>query len=143
MVAYNFKKYFAPQIADHTKTHTIRGHRRRHAHAGEPLQLYTGLRTRHTSKIIDDPTCIAVLPIVIMSSDLIDAGIAYIEIDGLPLHRDEIEAFAISDGFSPARLQGHAPRALIGATARETMGRFWRAENPGSRFEGVIVRWRP
>ncbi|MDP9590102.1 UNVERIFIED_ORG: hypothetical protein J2W19_002658 [Shinella zoogloeoides] len=143
MVAYNFKKYFAPQIADLSKTHTIRGNRRRHAHVGEPVQLYTGLRTKYAGKIIDDPVCIAVIPIVIMSTDLIDAGIAYIEIDGRPLHRDEIEPFAISDGFDPARLVGLAPRALIGATARETMGRFWRSSNHGSRFEGVIVRWRP
>lgn len=143
MVAYNFKKYFAPQIADLSKTHTIRGNRRRHAHVGEPVQLYTGLRTKYAGKIIDDPVCIAVIPIVIMSTDLIDAGIAYIEIDGRPLHRDEIEPFAISDGFDPARLQGLAPRALIGATARETMGRFWRSSKHGSRFEGVIVRWRP
>lgn len=77
-----------------------------------------------------------------MSSDLIEAGIAYIEIAGRPLHRDEIEAFAVSDGFDPARLQGLAPAKLIGASARETMGRFWAAENPGSRFEGVIIKWR-
>lgn len=141
MVAYNFKRYFAPQIADYSKTHTIRRHRPRHAHVGERVQLFTGLRTRYVGKIIDDPVCIAVQPIVIMSSDLLDAGIAYIEIGGTPLHRDEIEPFAMSDGFDPARLAGLAPRALIGATARETMGRFWRAENPGSRFEGVIVRW--
>lgn len=143
MVAYNFKKYFAPQIADHTKEHTIRGNRRRHAHVGELVQLYFGLRTKHAAKIISDPTCIAVLPIIIESTDLIDAGIAYIEMNGIPLRRDEIEAFAISDGFDPARLAGHAPRALIGASARETMGRFWRANNAGSRFEGVIIRWRP
>lgn len=141
MVAYGFKRYFAPQIEDGSKTHTIRGHRRRHAHPGEPVQLFTGLRTRHCRKIIPDPPCISVLPIVIMSSDLIDAGIAYIEIDGRPLHRDEIEGFAISDGFDPARLRGIAPAALIGATARETMGRFWRVENPGSVFQGVIVKW--
>lgn len=141
MVAYGFKKYFAPQIEDGSKGHTIRGHRRRHAHVGEPVQLFTGLRTRHCRKIIPDPVCIAVLPIVIMSSDLIEAGIAYIEVDGTPLHRDEIEAFAVSDGFDPARLQGIAPAKLIGSTARETMGRFWAAENPGSIFQGVIIRW--
>lgn len=68
-------------------------------------------------------------------------GIAYIEVDGTPLHRDEIEAFAVSDGFDPTRLAGIAPAKLIGATARETMGRFWAAENPGSIFQGVIIRW--
>lgn len=116
MVAYGFKKFFAPQILDGSKTHTIRGHRRRHAHVGESVQLFTGMRTRHCVKIIADPVCVAVLPIVIMSSDLLSAGIAYI---------------------------GLAPASLIGETARETMGRFWRSENPGSRFEGVIIRWRP
>lgn len=141
MVAYGFKPFFGPQIEDRTKTHTIRGHRRRHAHVGELLQLFVGMRTRHCRKIIADPTCIAVLPIVIMSSDLLDAGIAYIEIDGRPLHRDEIEPFAKSDGFDPARLVGLAPTRLIGETARETMGRFWRESHEGSRFEGVIVRW--
>jgi len=142
MVAYGFKKFFAPQIEDGTKTHTIRGHRRRHAHVGEPVQLFQGLRTQYCSKIIDDPICIAVLPIIIMSSDLIDAGIAYIAIDGQPLHRDEIEPFAASDGFDPLRLAGHAPAKLIGATARETMGRFWRDSHGASIFEGVIIRWQ-
>ncbi len=142
MVAYGFKKFFAPQIEDGSKTHTIRGHRRRHAHPGEAVQLFTGLRTRQCRKIIADPTCVSVLPIVITSTDLIGVGIAYIEIDGRPLHRDEIEPFAISDGFDPARLRGLAPASLIGETARETMGRFWRAENPGSRFEGVIIAWQ-
>jgi len=141
MVAYGFKRYFSPQIEDGSKTHTIRGHRRRHAHPGEPVQLYDGLRTRYCRKIIPDPPCIAVLPIVIMSSDLIEVGIAYIEIDGRPLRRDEIEGFAISDGFDPARLRGIAPAWLIGATARETMGRFWRQEHSGSTFKGVIVKW--
>ncbi len=143
MVSYNFKKYFAPQIVDGTKSHTVRRDRPRHARVGEAVQLYSGLRTRHCFKIIADPTCIGVQPIVIESTDLINAGIAYIEIGGCPLHRDEIETFAASDGFAPDRLASIAPRSLIGATARETMGRFWRAENPGSRFEGVIVRWRP
>ncbi|QND46705.1 ASCH domain-containing protein (plasmid) [Rhizobium lusitanum] len=143
MVAYGFKSYFAPQIEDCSKTHTIRGHRRRHAHVGEQLQLFVGLRTRNCRRIIADPACVAVLPIVIMSSDLIDAGIAYIEIDGRPLHRDEIEPFAISDGFDPGRLAGLAPSRLIGSTARETMGRFWRESHQGSRFEGVIIRWNP
>lgn len=142
MVAYGFKKFFAPQILDGTKTHTIRGHRRRHAHVGEALQLFQGLRTAHCRKIIPDPTCVAVLPIVIISSDLIDCGIAYIEIAGTPLHRDEIEPFAISDGFDPDRLRGIAPAALIAASARETMGRFWRSTQSGSRFEGVLIRWK-
>ncbi|WP_375591031.1 ASCH domain-containing protein [Hoeflea alexandrii] len=141
MVAYSFKTYFAPQIEDGSKRHTIRGHRRRHAHVGEAVQLFTGMRTRNCKKIIPDPVCVAVLPILIMSCDLIEPGLAYIQIDGRPLNRDEIEAFAVSDGFDPARLQGLAPAKLIGKSARETMGRFWAAENPGTTFHGVIIQW--
>lgn len=101
------------------------------------------MRTRQCRKIIDDPTCLSVTPIVIVSSDLLFAGIAFIEIDGRPLHRDEIEPFAAADGFDPARLKGLAPASMIGATARETMGRFWAAAHRGTRFEGVLIRWRP
>lgn len=143
MVAYSFKRYFAPQIEDFSKTHTIRGHRSRHAHPGEAMQLFVGMRTRHCRKIIPDPICSAVLPIVITSSDLLDVGVAYIEIDGTPLHRDEIEPFAMSDGFSPSRLAGLAPADMIADTARATMGRFWRASHGGTHFEGVIIKWRP
>lgn len=39
MVAYGFKKYLAPQIADGWKRQTIRHHRERHARPGEPVQL--------------------------------------------------------------------------------------------------------
>jgi hypothetical protein len=141
MVAYGFRPFFAPQIEDGSKTHTIRGHRRRHAHVGEPVQLFVGLRTRHCRKIIADPVCSSLKSVVIISSDLLDCGIAYIEIDGTPMHRDDIELFAIRDGFSPERLRGLAPAALIGATARETMGNFWRATQSGSRFEGLMIGW--
>jgi hypothetical protein len=97
--------------------------------------------TRSCKKIMPDPVCVAVLPILIMSSDLIEPGLAYIEIDGRPLNRDEIEAFAALDGFDPERLRGIAPDKMIGDTARETMSRFWAAENPGTTFHGVIIRW--
>lgn len=143
MVAYSFKAYFAPQIIDFSKRHTIRGDRRRHAHVGEPVQLYTGMRTKHCRKIIDDPVCVAVRPIRIMFSDLIDEGIASIEINERQLCREEIEAFAVSDGFKPERLRELAPTKMIAATARETMSRFWAGENPGPVFEGVIIEWRP
>ncbi|EHS51515.1 hypothetical protein PDO_1906 [Rhizobium sp. PDO1-076] len=75
MVAYGFKTYFAPQIEDGSKSHTIRGHRRHHAHIGEPIQLFTGMRTRHCRKIMSDPVCIAVLPLMTMSSDLIQRAL--------------------------------------------------------------------
>lgn len=143
MVAYGFKSFFAGQIADGVKCQTVRGDRRRHAHPGEDIQLYVGMRTRNCRKIIADPRCICVLPIVIESTDLIDAGIAYIEINGRPLHRDEIEEFARLDGFRPEWVNGQA-KFLHGETARQNMGAFWRASHPEiKRFQGTLIKWEP
>lgn len=141
MVAYGFKKFFSPQIEAGIKTHTVRGDRRRHAHPDEPMQLYEGMRTRYCRKIIADPVCVAVLPIVIVSSDLLECGLAYIEIDGCPLHRDEIEHFARADGFAPEWVSGRTPY-LKAETARENMGAFWRHHHAGvTRFEGKLIKW--
>lgn len=143
MVAYGFKPFFEAQILTGFKRQTVRGDRRRHAHPGEDVQLYVGMRTRHCRKIIADPKCIAVLPIVIESTDLIDAGIAYIEIDGRPLNRDEIEAFARLDGFAPEWVNG-LTSFLNGETARANMGAFWRVSHPElRRFQGALISWEP
>ena len=60
MVAYGFKPFFEPQIIAGLKPQTVRGDRRRHAHPGDYLQLYVGMRTRHCRKIISDRRCISV-----------------------------------------------------------------------------------
>lgn len=59
MVAYNFQARFADDVASGVKRQTIRAPRKtRHAAAGEPIQLYTGLRTKATRKLRDpDPIC--------------------------------------------------------------------------------------
>ena len=70
MVAYSFQRRFAPPISTLVKRQTIRADRRRHARPGEMLQLFTGMRTRHCAKIIADPRCLSVEPIVLrMDSD--------------------------------------------------------------------------
>jgi len=47
MVAYNFQARFASDVEAGRKLRTIRaGGKRRHAQFGDPLQLYTGMRTR-------------------------------------------------------------------------------------------------
>lgn len=60
MVAYNFQARFADAVAGRLKRQTIRAVRKsRHASAGEPIQLFTGMRTRDCRKLIDpDPVCI-------------------------------------------------------------------------------------
>ncbi|MFD1330236.1 ASCH domain-containing protein [Mycoplana ramosa] len=144
MVAYSFKSFFSPQIVAGTKRQTIRGDRARHARPGERIQLYQGMRTKYCTKIIEDQICTAVMPIEILLSDLINEIVARIAINGRPLRYPEIEEFARLDGFAPELLTGSLPARLIGRTARETMGRFWRqAHGDISRFHGVLITWEP
>ena len=116
MVAYNFKKQFAPLIKSGTKQQTIRAPRKtRHAIAGEPIQLYTGMRTKACSKLIDpDPTCRAVLPISIDGMEVL--------IDGVPLMDKELEQLAIADGFN----------------SLDELVDFFKDRMP---FEGVLIAW--
>jgi hypothetical protein len=62
LVAYNFKARFADAVANGSKRQTIRAPRKgrsRHARLGEPVQLYTGLRTKAAWKLRHpDPICI-------------------------------------------------------------------------------------
>lgn len=66
MPAYNFQKRFVPMILSGRKNTTIRA-RRKHGNAepGKSVQLYTGMRTKQCRKIINDPLCYQVTPIII------------------------------------------------------------------------------
>lgn len=58
MVAYSFHRMFAPDVEAMIKRQTVRAHRKRHARIGEPVQLYTGMRTKQCRKlVIPDPIC--------------------------------------------------------------------------------------
>ncbi len=135
MVAYSFAPQFREQVSLLVKRQTVRAPRKRHARPGEPVQLYTAMRTRHCRKLVDhDPTCISVTPIEIAVSSLIDELIASIVVDGIPLARDEIEAFARDDGFAPE---------LHDRTARFNMGAFWAQTHGYGNFSGVLIKWEP
>ncbi|MGR9345866.1 ASCH domain-containing protein [Rhizobium leguminosarum] len=142
MVAYSFKPYFAPQIADLTKCQTVRADRVSHAQPGEPVQLYQNMRTRHCRRIVADQVCTANVPVQIKLSDLLDELIASIVVNGIQLHRDEVEDFACKDGFHPDRLQlMHGGRAK---SARQNMGIFWQRHHPGVvDFSGRLILWKP
>ncbi len=145
MVAYSFAPQFQDQVAALTKLQTIRGDRRRHARPGEPVQLYAGMRTRFCRKLVDpDPTCIAVVPVQISTSVLVDELIASIVVAGRPLHRDEIEAFAAANGFGLAAFgdQRWKQTGRTG-TARYNMGDWWTTKHGGGHFDGWLIRWEP
>lgn len=139
MVAYGFKKFFAPQIIAGIKRQTVRADRNRHARVGEALQLYQGMRTRHCVRIIPDVPCIGVDHIVIEREVVKIAGI---EINGVRLSHDEIEQFARDDGFAPEQLQGAG--GLDSHLAAYNMGMFWSLSHEGAApFVGVMIRWDP
>jgi len=133
MVAYSFKAQFAEPIATLQKRQTVRGNRKRHARPGEAIQLYAVMRTRHCRKILTpDPVCLDVRPIGIVFDWNMSRLIKSIEIAGLRLSDEEIEAFAIADGFGD----------LFGSAAIR-MGRFWLDNHGLAPFDGVVIRWEP
>jgi len=132
MVAYSFKAQFAEPIVTLKKRQTVRGNRARHARPGEPIQLYTGMRTKYCRKLLDrDPICVDVRPLrLILDTDIITS----LWIDGAYLNAEEMEAFAVADGFGAGLSDGWALRR---------MGQFWRREHQWNNFSGVVIRWEP
>ncbi|MGV3485384.1 MAG: ASCH domain-containing protein [Planctomycetaceae bacterium] len=123
MVAYNFQAQFTEAIASGAKTHTIRRNgKRRHARAGERLQLYTGMRTKACRKILqEDPVCDGVYPVVIVVED---ERIAAITVGGAAV--DSLEQFAIDDGFE----------------SLAHMHEFWIRFHGVGRFVGSMIEWK-
>jgi hypothetical protein len=126
MVAYNFKSAFHERLIDGTKRQTVRHQGgRRHARPGEPVQIYTGMRTKHARKLIDDPLCLGIDSIVIQVGRRAEDCVAGIEINGIPLSRAEMATFAVADGFD----------------GLAQFGRFWLMTHGEGQFEGVVIRW--
>lgn len=123
MVAYNFQKQFIPALLSGEKHHTIRAEgKRRHAHPGETLQIYTGQRTKHCQKLFE--TQCTGIQSVYMYVD--SQGVFNVEIDGKPLELHEIEQLAVDDGFE--EMDG-----LI---------RFFESTH-GFPFQGFLISWNP
>lgn len=127
MVAYSFNPRFIEPIRQGMKTQTIRAiGQRRHARPGELLQLYSGMRTSHCTRILPDTPCLEVMQVEI----IFDLGtrplIGRIKTDGIRVR--DLDAFAIRDGFSDL----------------EDMSGFWRDNHPqaaAAGFNGVLIEW--
>lgn len=133
MVAYSFAPQFVEAVATLRKTQTVRGARKRHAKPGEPVQLYAGMRTKYCRKLVSaDPVCLDVRHIAMTLDSANPQLIASIEIEGVPLDDEEIEAFAVADGFGSALADGFA---------RRRMGEFWLRNHSWQTFIGVVIRW--
>lgn len=133
MVAYSFKKRFAPPIiaglqpgplVDGMKRQTIRADRKRHARPGEELQLYTGMRTR-SCQLLGRASCISVQPIRLLLGPA-----SAVEIGGEPsiTGAKALDLFACLDGFSDW----------------PDLCAFWAAEHEAlTDLSGQLIRWEP
>lgn len=123
MVAYSFQPRFVEPILAGTKRQTIRADRRRHARAGEPLQLYTGMRTKQC-RLIGRTVCerAAAIAIDLRARTVAVDGVLVVVTTG-----DDPDGFARSDGFADW----------------PDFATFFRLAHPGADvFEGVVIRWR-
>ncbi len=115
MGLYGFKPQFKPKILSGEKRHTIRAPRKIEDKPGNTFYGYVGLRQPGEEKIIEAPY-VKGEPIIIEPSAHL------IEISGVRLSSDEMEAFARADGF-----EGWLQMRL-----------FWRDANV---FAGVLHHW--
>lgn len=144
MVAYSFNKIFVPQVEGLTKRQTVRAHRKRHARLDEPVQLYTGMRTRHCRKLVSpDPICSKVDHIAL---EILAQSLRWIEINGIRLRDKELEDFAVADGFAPSWHADNLPRGYTfkgGVMARDLMAIYWAEVHGAGVFEGAVIYWGP
>lgn len=117
MVAINFQKRFAHDVASGKKTQTCRPTPDRF-HVGDQLQLYTGQRSTGARKLLD-AVCTSVTPI------RFDGGT--LQVDGQLYTADEREAFAKADGFA----------------SWQSMIDFFRQTYGTPAFLGYLIKWRP
>lgn len=93
MVAYNFQNEFTPSIEAGTKQSTIRPDgKRRHAQAGEELQLYTGMRSPDCRLLMRVP-CLWSIPIEIHARGVIADGV-------FKVNPDYYRTLAAIEGFA-------------------------------------------
>lgn len=130
MVAYSFKPGFVPLIQGGSKQQTIRLPRKRHARAGEALQLFTGPRMKPVR--LGSAECVAVRDVRLDFND------QRVTLDDAVTIEDpaELDAFAIRDGFTvPERL-------IVTVRPWEYMAKWWAQTHPGQPvFRGVLIDW--
>lgn len=135
MVAYSFKTSFVLPIAAGTKRQTIRLPRKRHARPGEPVQLFTAMRTRYCRKIIPDPLCVGVdeVRLDLRGADKLDPSTfrEALSVNGIPVLDEAADAYARGDGFA----------GVSSVTPFAHMVRWWLFTHGPVLFDGVAIRW--
>ena len=124
MPALLFTPRFHAPILSGVKTQTIRADRRQVPAIGDPLYLrgWSGSPYRSKQKVLLDTYCLAVEPIAVYRRS---RGLA-VEVAGVLIRSQALDAFARADGFDHARdMLGHYMR----------LGKL--------PFAGVLIRWLP
>ncbi len=134
MVAYSYKKRFAPKIRAGIKPQTMRNERKRHARPGEEIQHYTGMRTKQCAKV-GVSICRAVTPVRI---DFVRCTIR-VEGRGTIAGLDKLDAFAVMDGFD----NWADMRAFWKAEHGKTKNEDGTARGPLNAWSGVLIEWLP
>lgn len=130
MVAYSFKPSFVGDIGARVKRQTIRLPRKRHARAGEALQLFTGPRMKPVR--LGGATCVACRDV------RLDFTNNQITLDDFEVIEgdDALNAFAIRDGFRlPEKF------ADLDIAPWEYMARWWSQTHGELVFRGVLIDW--
>lgn len=126
MVAYNFKKRFAPLIESGKKRQTIRAlGKRRHAQRGDVLTLYTGQRTKACRKLLET-ICTYAIPI---EMDITPEHGLSVFLDGIDLDVPGMIALAELDGFG------------LGDDG-DPLDEFIRFFEDRMPFEGIVIEWK-
>src|SRR5262249_12848109 len=96
-VILNFRADFAPLVESGAKPHTIRARRTdgRDPLPGDPLHLYTGLRTK-SARLLRREVCEYATEVTIQPSV---GNVHHVLLGGELLRQEQIEALAVVDGF--------------------------------------------
>lgn len=122
MTAYNFMDWIAPKVLDGSKLHTVRANgKRRHAKAGDLLQLYTGMRTKNC-RLLKEVECVGAWPVHLPCSA--KYGPMIWSINGRPMDTDTMFDFAVGDGFAD----------VFDMTE-------WVLKTHGQDFHGTLIAW--
>src|SRR5579872_1238894 len=144
-----FKRRFAPYVENHSKTHSIRGERKRPPRVGETCHCYEDPRQK-TMRLLGRWRCVKVERIEIreisrrsLSSTLPYGAHFRMSIEGEQLTLDECNELAWRDGFRTVGSDHFTDQSF------DMMMRFWMLThgNPRRkglfRFTGHIIHWDP
>lgn len=132
MVTYSFQRRFEGAIREGRKNQTIRAvGKKRHARAGEMIQIYTSMRSNRCQKIRPDVRCVSAQNITLWF-DIAGQIERIVVVDQAIVAEEyatfELDAFAKADGFIDIA----------------DMSAFWEATHgrlSHTRFDGVLIRW--